>query len=66
MYIDPSVGGVLFQVLAVIFGVLSGLVLMFSGRIRMGFAKLRRKLRERSGKDNQSAVSPEAGPTIED
>ena len=34
-YIDPNTGGMLFQVLAVIFGVLSGIVLIFSSRIKM-------------------------------
>jgi hypothetical protein len=46
MYIDPSTGGMLFQVLAVAFGVISGAVLMFSSRIKMGIAQLRRKLRK--------------------
>ena len=34
-YIDPNTGGMLFQILAVIFGVLSGIVLIFSSRIKM-------------------------------
>jgi hypothetical protein len=34
-YIDPNTGGLLFQVLAVLFGVLSGIVLIFSSRIKM-------------------------------
>jgi hypothetical protein len=46
MYIDPNTGGMLFQILAVVFAALSGLVLFFSGRIRMFFAKLRRRARE--------------------
>lgn len=46
MYIDPSTGGMLFQILAVAFGAVSGVILMFSGRIKMGIAKLRRKLRK--------------------
>jgi hypothetical protein len=48
MYIDPNSGGMLFQVLVVIFGVFSGAVLLFSSRIKMGIARLRRTLRERS------------------
>jgi hypothetical protein len=48
MYIDPNTGGMLFQLLAVIFAALSGFVLFFSGRIRMFFAKLRRRIREGS------------------
>jgi hypothetical protein len=51
MYIDPNTGGMLFQVLAVLFGVISGTVLIFSSRIKMGFSKLRRSIRERSGQD---------------
>jgi len=48
MYIDPNSGGMLFQILAVIFGILSGTVLMFSSRIKMGIAKLRRTLRKKN------------------
>ena len=51
MYIDPNTGGMLFQVLAVMFGVISGTVLIFSSRIKMGLSKLRRSIRERSGQD---------------
>ena len=54
MYIDPASGGLVFQILAVAFGVISGVVLLFAGRIRMGFAKLRRSLREKRGKDTTS------------
>ncbi|MGB2964818.1 MAG: hypothetical protein WBB69_12615 [Anaerolineales bacterium] len=51
MYIDPSSGGLLFQVLLIAFGVISGAVLVFSGKIKMGFARLMRSLRERSGQE---------------
>lgn len=53
MYIDPSSGGMLFQVLAVAFGLVSGVVLFFSGRIRMAIARFRRRLRERSGESSE-------------
>ena len=53
MYIDPNTGGMLFQVLAVLFGVISGTVLIFSSRIKMGLSKLRRSIRERSS-DSQT------------
>jgi len=43
MYIDPNTGGVLFQALAATFAVLSGVLLVFSSKIRAGIAKLRRK-----------------------
>lgn len=51
MYIDPASGGMLFQILAVVFGVLSGAVLMFAGRIKMGIAKMRRSLRRDKGEN---------------
>jgi hypothetical protein len=46
MYIDPNTGGMLFQILAVLFGVFSGIVLIFSSKIKMGIAKLRRSMRK--------------------
>ena len=46
MYIDPSSGGVLFQALAAVFIAVSGVVLVFSGKIRGFFSQLRRKSRE--------------------
>ncbi len=45
MYIDPSSGGMLFQALLVVFGIFSGVILIFSSRIKMGIARLRRLLR---------------------
>ena len=48
MYIDPNTGGMLFQVLAVVFAAFSGMVLIFSRQIRTGFGRIRRMLR---GKD---------------
>lgn len=47
MYIDPNTGGIIFQVLAIAFTAFSGVILVFSGRIKMFIAKLRRKNRER-------------------
>lgn len=43
MYIDPSTGGLLFQVLAIAFTAVSGVILLFSNRIKMFFSRLRRK-----------------------
>jgi hypothetical protein len=43
-YIDPNSGGMLFQVLAVLFGVISGLFLFFSGKIKSAFYNLRRRI----------------------
>ncbi len=51
MYIDPSSGGMLFQILAVTFGLISGTVLMFSGRIKMAIAKFRRSMRKENQND---------------
>ncbi|UCG22781.1 MAG: hypothetical protein JSW55_11415 [Chloroflexota bacterium] len=46
-YIDPNTGGMLFQMLAVAFGLLSGVVLLFSSRIKMLLARIMRSFRER-------------------
>lgn len=43
MYIDPNTGGMLFQVLAVLFAVASGTILIFSSKIRMVWAQMMRK-----------------------
>jgi hypothetical protein len=46
MYIDPNTGGMLFQVLAGFFGLISGAILLFSGQIRMWIARWRRSRRD--------------------
>ena len=46
MYIDPNTGGILFQALAGVFVALSGVILIFSRRIREGIAKMRRRGRQ--------------------
>lgn len=43
-YIDPNTGGMLFQLLAVLFAIFSGALLFFSARIRMASARARRWL----------------------
>lgn len=45
MYIDPNTGGILFQALAGIFAMLSGVLFFFSRNIRDFFARLRRRTR---------------------
>ena len=55
MYIDPNTGGILAQTLIVLFGVISGVVLLFSSKIKMGIAKLRRAFR----KDSEDTEPPE-------
>ena len=47
-YLDPNTGGMLFQILAALFVALSGFVLVFSSRIKMGWARLKRFLRDRA------------------
>jgi hypothetical protein len=47
-YIDPSTGGMLFQVLAAVFAFFTGFVLLFSARLRMIFARLTRFVRSRA------------------
>ncbi len=44
-YIDPNTGGMLFQVLALLFAFLSGLVLFFSRQVRITVARVLRLLR---------------------
>lgn len=45
MYIDPNTGGMLFQVLAVVLGLFSGTVLLFSSKIRAAIARIQRSIR---------------------
>lgn len=54
MYIDPNSGGLIFQILAVMFGVISGAVLIFSSRIKMGISKIQRAIREKMEKSDNS------------
>ena len=44
-YIDPNTGGMLFQILAVLFGVISGALLLFSGKIKGYYYGIKRRLR---------------------
>ena len=62
MYIDPNSGGMLFQVLLVIFGLFSGMVLVFSSKIKMGIAKLRRTIREKGDDEAAPESDPETNP----
>jgi LPXTG-motif cell wall-anchored protein len=45
MYIDPNTGGVLFQALAGALVAISGVLFVFSRKIREGIARLRRRIR---------------------
>jgi hypothetical protein len=51
MYIDPNTGGMLFQILASIFVVASAVLLVFSSRIKMFWARLRRRRAEPADPD---------------
>ena len=53
MYIDPNTGGVLFGWLVGAFGLITGLLLIFSGKIRGYFAQLRRKTRNKDESEDQ-------------
>lgn len=46
MYIDPNTGGILFQALAGLFAIGSGVLFFFSRNIREFFARLRRRTRK--------------------
>lgn len=46
-YIDPNTGGMLFQVLAGLLAVFSGVLFFFSRQIKTLFARIRRKSREK-------------------
>jgi len=59
MYIDPNSGGMLFQILLVVFGAFSAVILVFSSRIRMAFAKLRRLMRNRANPETSDITSDE-------
>lgn len=54
MYIDPNTGGVLFQVLAVVFGAISGAILIFSSQLKTLFRRFQRIMRERKGETAQT------------
>ena len=68
-YIDPNTGGMLFQILAVLFAAFSGILLFFSRQIKTTFARLMRRLRgdteesppggESSSGDDPSEGEPE-------
>jgi hypothetical protein len=54
MYIDPNSGGMLFQIAVVAIGLVSGVILVFSSRIKMGVARLKRAFREKFAQDHPS------------
>lgn len=60
-YIDPNTGGMLFQLLAILFATFSGILFFFSRQIKSGFARLRRTLR-----GGESDVEPETNESDPD
>ena len=58
MYIDPGTGGQLFQILAIAFASVSGVILLFAGRIKMWFAKMKRKMREDDSETETENIEP--------
>lgn len=48
-YIDPNTGGMLFQILAVLFGVISGALLLFSGKVKGFYYRLKRRIQNSDG-----------------
>ena len=53
MYIDPNTGGILFQALAAAFIAVSGVLLVFSGKIRGFISRLRRRTRKDETEDKK-------------
>jgi len=58
-YIDPNTGGMLFQVLAVLFGVISGALLLFSGKIKGIYYRMRRRVRGSEDESLEESVDLE-------
>ncbi len=58
-YIDPNTGGTLFQILATLFALFSGMVLIFSSKIRQAFARLKRFWREAKGEGERQEAQTE-------
>ena len=54
LYIDPNTGGLLFQILAVLFGVISGIILIFSSRIKMIYFRIKRSIKGSEAEDDLS------------
>lgn len=61
-YIDPSTGGQLFQLLAVIFAFFSAMLLFLSSYIRMGFARFKRFTRSLFARNSQEQSMDKAVP----
>ncbi len=62
-YIDPNTGGMLFQILAVLFGVISGALLLFSGKIKGFYYQLRRRIRDSEQNKTDQSESEDINPS---
>jgi len=60
-YIDPSTGGMLFQMLAVIFALFSGILFFFSRQIKTYVARIRRMIRGESEPITDDVIKSDAG-----
>jgi hypothetical protein len=62
-YIDPSTGGMLFQILAAAFALFSGFIFFFSRQIKAFFARMRRKMRGEAEEviETETEDKPESG-----
>lgn len=43
-YVDPTIGGLIFQFLGAVFAAISGVLFFFSRQVKSGFARVRRFL----------------------
>ena len=64
-YIDPNTGGMLFQLLAIVFATFSGILFFFSRQIKTGMARFRRTIRGESSEENESTDQDQEQDTIE-
>lgn len=56
-YIDPNTGGMLFQMLAMLLALFSGILLFFSAQIRMTIARFKRYLQNRNKAEVQKVTN---------
>ena len=65
-YIDPGTGGMLFQMLAVLFASLSAVLFFFSRQIKMFFAGLRRKMSDKDAEEGAAQEGEQSGVEVPD
>jgi hypothetical protein len=57
MYIDPSTGGIIAGVLLTIFGAVSAAIFAYANKIKMFFAKMRRKSDESAEEISEDPIA---------